>query len=252
MAKTTKTAATVTKPKTRHEKVAQEIKKIRAFFRLGRQAPRRRLHRMAYGKRLIDAEAERLGVNEDTLRKARQFREEYGRDGLKQLCQLIREKQSGMERDRPVFSTSHLIRLLTVADKDERELLQREAVAGAWSRQRLNVEIAKRYGPRRDAGRRPYVPPDLGGAYAKIESFCEGFRRWLEELAREDAAGEHVVLEDLPAWVRKKVREAGQVLERLQEAVTRELKKEWPDRELRKAQRDEPDEAAASNRKGRR
>ena len=84
MAKTTKTrsAAKVTRAKTRRQKVAKEIKKIRAFYRLGRQAPRRRLHRKAYGKRLIDAEAERLGVNEDTLRKARQFREEYGRDGL--------------------------------------------------------------------------------------------------------------------------------------------------------------------------
>lgn len=53
----------------RSEKVEAAIQKIRAFHELGRSLPPKRGHREDHGRGVVNGEAERLHVNEDTLQR---------------------------------------------------------------------------------------------------------------------------------------------------------------------------------------
>src|SRR6185436_18409035 len=104
---------------------------------------------------------QRWDVNPDTLRKARQFAdpvEGYTAKELKELCVLIDQVQSCQDPRLPLFTKTHVIRLLSVRSRTQRKHLQQKAVRQAWSIAQLKGEIAKRYGTRREGGRRRYLP----------------------------------------------------------------------------------------------
>src|SRR5438067_2425830 len=130
----------------RRAQVEKAVKDIRAFYRLGRASLKKRPGPGKLNSRDIDLEAERRGINPDTLRKAKQFGGLYHSDEVDQLCRFCREQQSSMESSRPVFGKTHIIRLVSVTRKHERLRLQQQAVVNAWTVRQLQAAIAKRKG----------------------------------------------------------------------------------------------------------
>ncbi|MFO0881820.1 MAG: hypothetical protein U0840_31425 [Gemmataceae bacterium] len=200
------------RPTASPEVVSQAIRDIRAYHDQGRQSLRDLPQRGEYGGGAIDGQAERLGWNPTRLRKARQFahpEEGYSRDRLNELCRLLREH-------RPVFGVTHVALLVSVP-WSQREELQRECVEGNWSTQELQTEIKRRFGSRRQGGRRRRVSSDPSHALVQLEEMAETWRRWLA------VAGEQEVLDALPEKVRERINAVNRAISRLREEVTGEL-----------------------------
>jgi hypothetical protein len=219
-------------------RVAEAVRKIRAFYDLGSAIPRKQPHRNAYSQHVVEAEAERHDTNEDYVRKARQFAdpvEGYSRQELDELCRHIKCVQPGQDDREAIFGTTHLLRLLTVRPKRRRAALQRRAIEGGWSVSELKLEIARSFGTRRDGGRRRRIPSDRTAFLAQLERMAEEWRRWQAELSREPGAGEagHVLLEELPQEVRRRIAAASAAVWRLQQAVVAELAQAQPHRASR-------------------
>lgn len=232
------------------ERVKAATQNIRAFHDLGRALPPKpERHKDNWGRRIIGGEADLLGVNEDTLRKARAFADPdkgYTRKKLDDLCRLIREVQPvrrkvkpDQEEELPIFQRSHVIRLLSVKGKKQRLALQRKCIKEGWSTGALDREIAKRYGARRAGGRRRKIPPDLTDLLVQLEGACEGWRRWKGELSREpeEVTEKHVLLANLPDELREQIEAVSKGIFTLHQAVVEELKQVQPGRDIRSALR---------------
>jgi hypothetical protein len=134
-----------------------------------------------------------------------------------------------------VFGRTHLIRLLSVT-KDLRAGLQ-AAVRGGWSPGELEAQIAARYGSRRDGGRRRRLPNDVLGLLTQVVQLCESWRRWValvtpvaaEHASKADAPS----LDNLPADVQQRVRDADAAVAKLHAAATEELTARRPGRTVR-------------------
>ena len=124
----------------------------------------------------MTAAADSLGVgvrlNVDTLGKMRRVAREYAAGRIADLAARVREHRSR-------FSTSHLIRLLAVADRKARDALERKAVRGSWSLGLLDrhVQVARR-ARRAGAGRNPQVPADDQHRLVVLEGLCLKWVRW--------------------------------------------------------------------------
>lgn len=108
------------------------------------------------------------------LRKARQFAhraEGHSRERLDALCRLLREH-------RPIFGIAHVGLLVTVVPWPEREAIQKECIEGNWSTYELQAEIKKRYGARRQGGRRRQVPAEPGHVLFQIAEMADTWLRW--------------------------------------------------------------------------
>jgi hypothetical protein len=223
----------------RKTRVATAVKSIKDFYALGRQIPPKRSPRDAYGQGDLTAAAEKLGVSVELARQARQFADRgagYTREELDELCDLIRQAQPHQADDLPVFGRTHVVRLLTVP-KGRRAKLQRAAVEGGWSSNRLAYEVGVRFGPRRHGGRRRRLPADDLGVLTQAEQFCESWRRWVGLLTpdpeQQEAKTKAASLDALPARVRRLVREADAAMAKLHGAATDELKARRPGRAVR-------------------
>jgi hypothetical protein len=222
----------------RRVRVAEAVRKIRAFYNLGRAIPRKQPHRDAYSRHVVAAEADRHGTNEDYVRKARQFAdpvEGYSRQELNELVRLIKGVQPGQDDRKAIFGTTHLLRLLTVRPRRRRAALQRRAVEGGWSLSQLKLEIAKSFGTRRDGGRRRRIPSDRMAFLTLVEAQCEQWRRLRAELDREPGAGEarHVLLADLPQGLQERITAVSAAVGQLQQAAVAELAQGQPERAAR-------------------
>lgn len=206
----------------RADQVEKAIKKIKKFHELGRRLPSNQGHREVYGKHLLATESSRNGVNEDTLRKARQFADPsdgYSEEQMEALCALIRKYQPDQEEKKPVFGKTHVILLMRVPKRDRKKLVER-AVKEAWSTEELRSNIvlnAEKDNPKRarhDRGRRPHIPSDLNGLFIQMGRMCKEWRRWDAELRREQEIEEvkHVEFGELPLALRT---ELSGVIERL-------------------------------------
>jgi hypothetical protein len=221
---------------TRRALVAAAVKTVRAFYELGRSLPVKDSHRDGYGQGTVATEAEKHGLNPDTVRKARQFadpRSGYTAAEVNALCRTIRDVQA--DQDGAVFGRTHLIRLLSVP-KEEREKVQQSAIEGGWSTAELEAHIATRFGSRRDGGRKRRVPADVLGVLAQLERMCEGWRRWAEAVASDDDAHQRRGRKrvELPADLPASVAAATKAIADLHEAVNRELQTRRPRRAVRR------------------
>src|SRR5438105_3722029 len=120
----------------RAAKVKAAVEKIREFYALGQEIPPKLAHKQTYDQGVIKAEAQRRHINEDTIRKARQFAdsvEGYSPEELEELCSLIEGVQPGQDEGKAIFGKTHLIRLLSVRPKRRRAVLQRLAIKKGWS-----------------------------------------------------------------------------------------------------------------------
>lgn len=205
------------RPQASLEEVTQAIREIRTYHEQGRRSLRELPERGKHGARAIDEQAERLGWNPTRLRKARQFahpKTGYSRERLNELCGLLREH-------RPVFGTSHVGLLVTVP-WPERETLQHGCVKGNWSTAELQAEIKRRYGSRRQGGRRRRVSADPGRALVQLDEMADTWRRWLAVVS-EANEGEEAILDALPVAVNTQVNAVRRAVNRLRVAVSAEL-----------------------------
>jgi hypothetical protein len=219
--------------------VAAAVKSIEDFYALGRQIPPKLPPGETYGEGDLAAAAKKLCVSVELARQARQFADPeagYTRKELDELCDLIRQVQPDQADDLPVFGRTHVVRLLTVP-KGRRAKLQRAAVAGGWSSNRLAYEVGVRFGPRRHGGRKRRLPADDLGVLTQAEQFCESWRRWVGLLTTDpeqpEGKSKTPSVNDLPPRVRRLVRDANAAMAGLHAAATDELKARRPGRAVR-------------------
>jgi hypothetical protein len=231
----------------RRTRVAAAVKAIRDFYVLGRAVPEKQAHKDAYDQGTVDAEAQKLGINPDTVRKARQFADPavgYAPAEVTDLCRLIAAVQPGQADELSVFGRTHLIRLLSVK-KQFRAGLQEAAVRGGWSTSAFEALIASRYGSRRDGGRKRRLPTDALGLLTQVERLCEGWRRWVALVTpapeQQDKKTTTPSLVDLPPRVRRLIRDADAAMAKLHEAATDDLKARRPSRAVRHQFRKAPE-----------
>lgn len=227
----------------RRQKVKDSVARIREFHRIGRTVPETDEDGIVYGKKIIDAEAKRIGLISDTVRKARQFANPvtgYSVKELNDLCHMIIWEQSSQGDKLSIFSCSHVKKMLTVAKK-QRRALQREAIKNGWSYAKLKAEIALRFGTRRAGGRRRQVPKDLPGLLAQMEGICEQWRRWHRAAFVNVSEGQQIILRQLPELISERIKVADSAIKRLHEALNAELSRKNPKRKQRIAPREGED-----------
>jgi hypothetical protein len=159
-------------------------------------------------------------LNTDTLGKMRRVATEYTAEQLADLSDRIRTTRSR-------FSTSHLLRLLVVTDRKERDALMTRAVRGSWTLSTLERHAQVARGDRRArAGRKPFVPDVPEQRLVVLEGLALKWLRWTALAA-----------EGLPADVARRVREADAAVAAVKQAVADHLPRTRP----------EPDTAAESD-----
>lgn len=120
---------------TRKQKVDAAIDSINAFYRLGRQIPRKAAHKDTYDQGTIEEAARKHGLNPDTARKARQFADPtvgYTPAEVRELCRRIAAVQRGQDNTRAIIGRTHVIRLLSVPRRWRRGI-QDAAITNGWS-----------------------------------------------------------------------------------------------------------------------
>jgi hypothetical protein len=130
--------------------VDDAIAKLESFHAIGRETLDAYRDRLPHG--VAPVLAERHGMHPEILRSARRFaspaRDGYSRKDLDRLVGRMRRYRFALHR-------SHLIKLLTVRDRDERSRLELDVIQGRWSRRQLDFELRLRRGKLMHAGRRP-------------------------------------------------------------------------------------------------
>ena len=167
-------------------------------------------------------EAAERKTNLDTLRKLRQLvdpkRGGYTRDELAELCRQC------MRGGHPI-SRSVLFQLLRIQDTAERAKFAERLIKERWKRQRVNVEIRKRFGARRSGGRKRKLPIAVPDAMAALDGMCRDWLRWCAQLEDTESDTPHVAWNQLPTDVRRQLESARQAIETLQAAVAASSKK---------------------------
>jgi hypothetical protein len=159
------------------------------------------------------------------VRKYRRFadpKKGYGPEDLDELLGLCQKHGRAL-------GFTKIGKFLVIRDKRERRKFQRQAIEQGWSLGETEAELFRRRGRRAKVGRRPKIPETTVELLVGLESWCLRWRRLHEDLAgKASAAGEPVRLADLSAGLRKWFVEAAEAIERLEGAVTSELKKTRP------------------------
>jgi hypothetical protein len=170
----------------------------------------------AMGQRSLERDPSRLAVGSELLRASRRFARAYGERDLERLIRRC-------ERYRMALGRTYVDRFVTIVDNRERSSLEEEVIRGRWSRLVLDLEIRRRYGRRRRAGRKPHVPADVPTALSDLFRVCLRITRWGDMIQAEDAA---ISLDDLPELVRRRAVQTFKAAGRLQAAVEEALQHE--------------------------
>lgn len=231
---------------TRRAKVEEAVKRIREFWSLGRGLPLQE-HKKGYGEKVNQTTAAEIGMNHDTVGKARKFADPvdgYTFAELNELCRLIREVQPDQDEERDekpgqekkpklenpaVFGRTHVIRLLSVP-KQSRDVLQRQAIKKGWSTSELERRISVRFGSRSTGGRQRHVPKDVLGQLAQVERMCDTWSRWVSavERQREEQPPRATRLSDIPEHLQELVDKATAALVVLHHAVLKDMSRRRP------------------------
>ena|ERR1035437_1290552 len=173
-----------TAPLRRLDKIKEAIKRVQDFYEMGQKSLKKFGRGHAYGK--METAAKDLGVYQETLRRARVLADPehggYSNRELKALYRLMRQYQA------PI-GPSHVIRLISIADRAKRARLQLEAAKHKWTTHRLDAEIRWRFGRRqKKAGRTHHLPddaPTLRYEFLRLSTRWRGLYDAM--LARENA-----------------------------------------------------------------
>jgi hypothetical protein len=213
----------------RADKVQAAIQNLRDFYDTGRESLRKRPGRAKYGAGENKEEAAELGMNPDTLGKARQFAdpdEGYTPKELSALCRLIKQVQSGQKAGTSVFTVRHVICLLSVWPKSRREATQRKAIKKGWTTDKLEREVRSQ-GKRSKGGRPPRVARNMADFLSDLARTGDDWCRWrdrLDEVPKQ--AGGHVVWGDLSAELQSKIDALRAAWQGVQTAVKEEPRRQ--------------------------
>jgi len=212
-----------------HNAVTKEAnRRIRAFYALGRKSLDREPGRMAYGE--MTAEAARFQVSEEILRKSRRFADPERGYSKADLMAILRSWRSASSSASFVLGTTHFIRWLTVP-KPKRAKIEQRTISEGWSLTRLEREIAAQFGARKLGGRRRRIPTDSLSILVQLESLCDEWRRWHENLTRDPDEHERKgTAEQLPEKILRPLRLLSKEMGELQVLVETEIQKQRPKR----------------------
>lgn len=208
------------RPHVSTEKVEAAIKAIREYHAQGRRSLKELPGRGEYGDKTLADQAKILGWNNTKLRKARQFaRKKVGYSGnhLKKLYILLRE-------NRPNFGISYVGLLVTVP-LILRDELQKECIVNNWSTAELKAEIKKRFGSRRQGGRRRHVSSNPESALVQLEEMAHTWQRWYGVVTEVEEGGrkKKSILETFPGQVQEQLKATVRAIARLRDTVSAEL-----------------------------
>jgi len=215
--------------------IKDSIASIRKFYEAGRESLKLHPDDDAYGKKVVEEEAKRLGLIQEMVRKARQLAREtdgYNVDELKALFTMMQANPGTR------FRKTHVIRLLTVKDKKQRAKMQRRAIEDSWTTAQLRIELNSLFGPRKHGGRRPSVLRSREGVITQLESFAEQWRRYgaaLKERVSTPKKAKTCRMEDLGETIEPLLSAVLAAIDALQLGLAEELKKIHPKREGRQA-----------------
>ena len=158
------TKATAAIPGHVDAKVNKTLDNLRRHYHRGQQV-------MGLLKTMRPAEvAEKLKTNPNTLRKQRQFAKLYSKSEFNELCRLRRS--DGMP-----LHWGHVVFLITVADKKNRQRLQHQAVQEDWAAQELLQKIQSNITPDSIRGGRTLRKPM--SRQSQLLQIREETRMWL-------------------------------------------------------------------------
>ena len=153
-------------------------------------------------------EAQKLRTNIDTAKKMRRLAGEYTAGQIDALCDLVVKHGSS-------FSGTHMLILLRVENRKQRNTLAKQAIRESWSTSRLERAIQAAKGERRpNVGRKPKVPDDPVECLITLQALCAKFNAWCA-----------AVLGRLPEKVQLPVNEATEAVEKVRAAVAGHLPK---------------------------
>ncbi|OAI45544.1 hypothetical protein AYO44_12835 [Planctomycetaceae bacterium SCGC AG-212-F19] len=200
--------------------VEAAIRGIRDFHKQGQSSLHSQPDKGAYGEGQIKVQAEALGSNETYVHKSRQFADQYGDPELSELCALLREH-------RPQFGMSHVLLLVTVEQKAQRRRLQARCIRENWSYRELQDTLKRRFGKRRQAGRRWRVGKDPADVLVRLEERTGAWLRLYGIIGEETENGKEQSsrLDQLPRPVRRDAQAACSALEQLRVSIAAALDK---------------------------
>jgi hypothetical protein len=134
--------------------------------------------------------AEKYGVNPHTLRKDRRFAGRYTEKELEELLSLRRP--DGMP-----LHWGHVIYLITLNRKLDRQRLQKQAAREGWTAPDLYVAIRRKFHKESDRGGRPVKVPH--SAQAKLRLLFHETDRWLARYRAIFGEDENGLLSELEA-----------------------------------------------------
>lgn len=210
------------------EEVAEACRALRAAHKTGLQILEKYGESAQYGKNELAGEAKRLGINEDLVRKIRQFANPkigYTPGELDRLVKLC-------EKNRRALGITTVCKLVTVAKADgQREAFEEEVIVNRWTLKRVENELFQRLGRRRKGGRRRAVSDTELGLLSQIDGLCDSWERWYAQVKSEteNAESQAKPLDCLTQAVKNKLEAATEAVEELRKTAERAA------REARKA-----------------
>ncbi|MBP90281.1 MAG: hypothetical protein CMJ64_26845 [Planctomycetaceae bacterium] len=188
------------------QSVAENIKKIREMYELGRGLPLK----SAYGKAQAATLATEKNVGHGTVYRAKQFARMFSKKDVDRLCKLCRDGNS--------LSWCHLPMIFKVKPEQERWNLLNLAVEHGWSARELAREVDKRYpNKRKYGGGKPKMAADAAGLVKQISRTSESWLRFDDQLRLEDDEGAY--RGELPIALRDALRAAYTAMQDLNEAA---------------------------------
>ena len=208
--------------------VEQAIAAFRQAYREGEKIAERVDREGRYGRGIVQDEARVRGINEDAVRKLRQFARSYTEKELDELCQCCRKHGRAL-------GVSFVAKFVTIPrERKQRKKFQEEVIRERWSQGRIDKEIRVRFGRRRQGGKQPALAETVEGVLAQLDGVCLQWHRMIKRLQQRDEAngqqdksggrGKQLPgLRDLPGSLGAKVDVAAISMELLRDAITAEL-----------------------------
>jgi hypothetical protein len=204
--------------------VKQAVKELQNFYQLGHkvlEADKSNPRKGTYSLGVSVEIAARIGRSRDYVDKARKFASTYTKAELDELCRL--KRPDGMP-----LGPRHVIGLLRIKNKRDRKRFQRKAVVEGWSTRQVAAEISKLLSTGGSGGRRPKTPKTVDDALIQVQTMTNRWSRWYAGFDPQADNGKdldksRIGLDDLPEPIRKQLKSSARQIEKLKDAVIKEL-----------------------------
>ena len=154
--------------------------RVRRAYGLGKKILKACPTEGTYGKKLIEEQAAKYKLNPDLARKARQMADAvngYTKEELDTLFALCLEHGY-------VLGVSVVHKFVSVPKAEGQRIeFQEEAIQGHWTRARIAAELRRRFGTRRQGGRKAKIPEDRQGFLLAVEDWAHHAALMAKQLA---------------------------------------------------------------------